>query len=222
VLRGFVDLGVGDYSIAIRGVLTAIGAQRKTLTQPAAADVRVWIDRQRMAAEFGDLLLGANRFTTRLTRVGRRRRLPVKCTGGNGALASCDVRSVGCMTDRSAIRRRGWHPWSRGGTQLLLRGPHVSGADHGQGAHCHGAASAVGAGGRQGCGEKCDVERVTDDPGPHQSWGTEQDGRPVPAFTMVGEVPGSSAFMRPRIAMFSSGESRRSVLGSDRYCAGDG
>ena len=58
---GFVDLGVGDHSIAIRGVLTAIGAQRKTRTQPGKGDVRVWIDRHRMAAEFGDLLLGATR-----------------------------------------------------------------------------------------------------------------------------------------------------------------
>jgi hypothetical protein len=62
------------------------------------------------------------------------------------------------ITDRGASEAEGGrHPWSRGGTQFLLCGPHVNGADDGQGAYCHRAASAVGAGIRQSLGEKCDV-----------------------------------------------------------------
>jgi hypothetical protein len=57
----FVDLGVGDYPVTIRGVLSAVGAQRRTLTQRAAADVRAWIDCYQMEAEFGDVLMGATR-----------------------------------------------------------------------------------------------------------------------------------------------------------------
>jgi threonine dehydratase len=52
----FVNLGVGEFPAAIRGILSAIATQRKALTERAAADVQAWIDCYKTDAEFGMLL----------------------------------------------------------------------------------------------------------------------------------------------------------------------
>lgn len=52
----FVNLGVGDYSAVIRSVLRSLAAQRKTLTDASAAEVRAWIDCYHTDIEFGVLL----------------------------------------------------------------------------------------------------------------------------------------------------------------------